>query len=124
MQFYMSPFFYAALHAALLLVTREEVWTISKNIMLPFSLFIDLFRLIILLDDYDLDYKTRTMVIHLEDALNKKLDAIQKREVYTEYKMASTDEEREQARQKYLDLAGIHRDWRWGAETELKRREL
>ena len=35
------------------------------------------------------------------------------REHYTNYKTASTEEEREKARQKYLDKKGIHSDFRW-----------
>ena len=95
---------------------------INKNIMLPLSAVIDLYRLIILLEGYELDFNTRTVIKRLEDALDAKVKAMEKREAYTEYKMAVTDEAREIARQKYLDLAGIHRDWRWGAAAELRRK--
>ena len=97
---------------------------INKNIMLPISMFVDVYRLIYLLDDYVLDHDTRTVVKRLEEALTAKVEAMNKRDAYTEYKTAIGDEAKEAARQKYLDLAGIHRDWRWGAEAELRRKEL
>lgn len=45
----------------------------------------------------------------LNDKLNKMLD----RELYSQYKTAKTQEEREQARQDYLDRKGITKDFRW-----------
>lgn len=42
-----------------------------------------------------------------------KLDSIIKRELYTTYKTATTEEEKEQARQKYLDKVGVNKNFRW-----------
>jgi len=53
-----------------------------------------------------------------------KMDAIEKRHVYTEYKTASNDEMRESARQKYLNLVNMDEDWRWDVETERKRNDM
>ena len=52
------------------------------------------------------------------------MDDIEKRRAYTEYKTASNDETRENARQKYLNLVNMGKDWRWSAETECKRYDL
>ena len=49
----------------------------------------------------------------IEKGLELKLDALVKRELYTKYKTAPTEEEREKARQEYLDKIGIPRDFRW-----------
>ena len=49
----------------------------------------------------------------IKKGLEAKLEAMVKRELYTKYKTASTEEEREQARKEYLDKVGIHRDFRW-----------
>ena len=49
----------------------------------------------------------------IEKGLELKLDALVKRELYTKYKTALTEEEREKARQEYLDKIGMHRDFRW-----------
>lgn len=44
--------------------------------------------------------------------IEQKLDAISRRSYYTEYKTADTDEAKEQARHKYLDAVGMHKDFR------------
>ena len=95
----------------------------SKNIQLPMSAVVDMYRLIILLDDYELDFNTRTIVKRLENAITTKIEAMEKRKAYTDYKMAVDEKSQEAARQKYLELAGIHRDWRWGEDAERQRRE-
>ncbi len=45
--------------------------------------------------------------------LNEKLDRMVNRNLYTKYKTASTEEEKEKARQEYLDRKGIHSSFRW-----------
>ena len=45
--------------------------------------------------------------------IDQKLDAISRRSYYTEYKTADTDEAKEQARQKYLDAVGMHKNFRY-----------
>jgi hypothetical protein len=45
--------------------------------------------------------------------LRKKVDSMAKREVYTKSKIGETEEERELYRQKYLDIVGMHADFRW-----------
>lgn len=49
----------------------------------------------------------------IKKGIDQKLDAISKRSYYTEYKTADTDEAKEQARQKYLDAVGMHKDFRY-----------
>ena len=49
----------------------------------------------------------------IKSGIDKKLDAISRRGCYTEYKTADTAEAKEQARQKYLDAVGMHRDFRY-----------
>ncbi len=48
----------------------------------------------------------------IQAALVAKVEAMERRDVYTQSKTASTAEEREAARRKYLDLAGIPDDYR------------
>ncbi len=45
--------------------------------------------------------------------LNEKLDRMVNRNLYTKYKTAPTEEEKEKARQEYLDRKGIHSNFRW-----------
>ena len=46
-------------------------------------------------------------------ALSKKVDALAMRDLYTKSKTAPTEEERERARQTYLDKRGVPKDFRW-----------
>lgn len=49
----------------------------------------------------------------IEKALMEKLDSMVKRQLYTTFKTAPTEEEREKVRQEYLDKCGMHKDYRW-----------
>lgn len=88
----------------------------EKKIQINMSTFLDVYRLIFALEGYEMDFNTKDIIKRLETALNDKLDAMQKHDVYTQSKIALTEEERETARQKYLDLAGIHKDWQYSAD--------
>ena len=52
-------------------------------------------------------------VPEIKKGLEEKLEALVRRELYTKYKTAKTEEEREQARKEYLDRVGIQKDFRW-----------
>ena len=45
--------------------------------------------------------------------LEQKLDAMVNREMYSKFKTAPTEEEREKFRQEYLDRKGIQESFRW-----------
>lgn len=69
-----------------------------KNVQIPYELFADL----VLYhlngeDDFDEDIRR---------GLEQKLDAMLNRHLYSQYKTAPTEEQREQARQEYLDRRG------------------
>lgn len=49
----------------------------------------------------------------IEKELQKKLDSMIIRELYTEYKTASSEELKEKARQEYLDKRGVLDSFRW-----------
>lgn len=49
----------------------------------------------------------------IQKSLEQKIDSMVKRQIYTTYKTASTEEEREKARQEYLDKIGMNQDFRW-----------
>lgn len=49
----------------------------------------------------------------IQKGLEHKLDQMVKRQLYTTYKTAPTEEEREKARQEYLDKCGISGSFRW-----------
>ena len=69
-----------------------------KSVQIPYELFVDL----VLYhlngeDDFDED---------IRKGLEQKLDAMLNRQLYSQYKTAPTEEQREQARQEYLDRRG------------------
>lgn len=77
----------------------------QKNVTIKQELFMDLVKYFLVNIREDEDR------IRLE--LQEKMDALVKRELYTKYKTAGTPEEREVARQEYLEKAGIPKDFRW-----------
>lgn len=76
-----------------------------KQVQISEELFIQLVRFHLCDDDLWQE--------EIAQGLQNKLDAIINRNLYTQYKMAGTEEEREKARIEYLDRKGYHRDWRW-----------
>ena len=63
-----------------------------------------------LINNREIDMK---QVQELHNAINKKLDAMEKRELYTKYKTSQNKEEQEKARLEYLNKANIHKDFRY-----------
>ena len=77
----------------------------EKQVQIPEWLFIDMIKLVIFDSQVDIDKMAK--------ALTDKVNAMALHDTYTKSKTAHTEEEREAARQKYLDDRGIHPDWRW-----------
>ena len=84
----------------------------ESNIQIPRSLFLNCVKLLCC------EVSDTKLLADTQNALETKLEALMRRELYTAYKTASTDEEREQARQKYLDHVGIPKDFRWGKDWD------
>ena len=79
----------------------------KKNVQIPYELFMDLVRLHVLeIDDAETWQR-------IEKSLNTKIDALIMHELYEKYKTAPSEDEREKARQEYLDRRGVHQDFRW-----------
>ena len=92
----------------------------EKQIQVSTKTFCDIYRLIIALDYYELDYNTQQLVKSLETAIEGKFEAMARRKAFTEYKTAEpSTEDRETKRHKYLEMAGVHRDWMSQKETSL-----
>ena len=83
----------------------KEWWIDMKNVQISEELFIAIMRYFML--------EQEELLPQIKQGLEKKLDAMVMRELYTKYKTAPTEEEREKARQEYLDKVGMHRDFRW-----------
>ena len=77
----------------------------EKQIQISQTLFIMLVRYFVL--DMEVDCE------EIKKELNKKLDAVSMRHLYSAYKTAPTEAEKEEARQKYLDAKGVPTSFRW-----------
>lgn len=77
----------------------------EKQVQIPKWLFMDMIKLVIFGQEVDTE--------RMAQALTDKIDSMVLHDTYTKSKTALTKEEREAARQKYLDDRGIHPDWRW-----------
>ena len=76
-----------------------------KNVQIPYELFVDLV-LYHLNGEDDFDEEIR-------QGLEQKLDALAMRELYTKYKTAPSEADRERARIEYLDRRGVPESFRW-----------
>ncbi len=76
-----------------------------KKVQISWDLFMLLIRYF-LIENYDVYDEIKVLV-------EEKLDAMERRELYTKYKTSDSEEEKETARNKYLDKKGYHKDFRW-----------
>lgn len=79
----------------------------EKQIQISQSLFIELVKY------HLMENHEPTQEGFIKTELSAKMDAMVKHELYTQYKTAPTEEEKEKARQQYLDKVGIPSDFRW-----------
>ena len=84
---------------------RGEERKRMKNVQIPYDLFVALVEYHL---GYDDEYEDE-----IRQGLEQKLDALVRHELYAKYKTAPSPEEREQARQAYLDRRGVFPDFRW-----------
>ena len=77
----------------------------NRNVQIPNELYLQLLQYF-LMDNYDGEEKIRL-------GLEQKLDAMVIREMYSKFKTAPTEEEREKFRQEYLDRREIPENFRW-----------
>lgn len=60
-----------------------------------------------------LEIEQENISLEIKKGLEEKLETIVRRELYTKYKTAPTEEEREKARQEYLEKVGIQKKFQW-----------
>lgn len=82
----------------------------EKTVQIPLKLF--LYCYLLLADDVFED-SNGEIYQKAKKLLKSKFDAITRRNLYTTYKTAETEEEKEIARQKYLDEIGMLEDFRY-----------
>ena len=76
-----------------------------KNVQIPYDLCVALLQYHLVKDN---DYAEV-----IQQGVEEKLNAMMRHELYAKYKTAPTEEEREQARQEYLDRRGVPESFRW-----------
>ena len=76
-----------------------------KHVKISENLFLDLV-FFHLLDHYESEEK-------IKKGLSDKMDAVLRHGYYSQYKTDPDEAAREEARRKYLDSAGILKDFRW-----------
>ena len=83
----------------------KEWWIDMKNVQISEELFVAIMRYFML--------EQEELLPQIKQGLEKKLDAMVNREMYSKFKTAPTEEEREKFRQEYLDRKGIQESFRW-----------
>lgn len=78
-----------------------------KHVKIEFKAFIALVRYFCLNDHSEALYE------QIRKDLEDKLDSLSKHELYTQSKTAESKQEREKARQEYLDRIGMKNSFRW-----------
>ena len=96
---------YRLCSVAVLYELGKDWWIDMKNVQISEELFVAIMRYFML--------EQVEMAPRIKQGLEKKLDAKVMRELYTKYKTAPTEEEKERARKEYLDRRGVLESFRW-----------
>ena len=83
-----------------------------KNVQISQELLVKLIRYFFC-DELKSDEDLSELEREIKSDIRKKLDKISMRSYYTAYKTAPTEQEREEARKKYLDERGVPESFRW-----------
>ena len=76
-----------------------------KNVQISQDLFFAIMKYFL--------FEEEELVSEIQKGLEQKLDALVMRELYTKYKTAPTEKEKQEARKKYLDKRGVPDSFRW-----------
>jgi len=83
----------------------------QKSIQISTELFLNVYKLIY--DVQEHDFLDLELVQKIDTQIKEKMEAMIRRTLYTDSKTAPTEEEREQARKKYLEEIGMNPDFIW-----------
>lgn len=79
----------------------------EKQIQIPQKLFLEITQYFIL------NQRSSVLEESIAKGIEDKFDALLKHELYTKYKTAPTEEQKEQARKEYLEKIGVSDAFRW-----------
>lgn len=89
----------------------------SKNVQINQELFLQIVQY------FYLNNTSNELRNDIKRGLEDKIDALMKHQLYSDYKTAENEHERELARQKYLEMQGIQESFRWSAEHDRNNRK-
>ena len=81
----------------------------QKTVSIPQDLWLDIFYFMMI----ELDDGNTARVPRIRRGITDKLERMIEHDLYTEYKTATSDQQKEEARKKYLEAKGIPADFRW-----------
>jgi len=85
----------------------------DKQIQIPTKLFNEMYILTDILKNDGLTDKAYKLIESIQEQIEAKFEAMERRTNFSTYKTSAVgSDEREVARQTYLDSAGTHKDWR------------
>lgn len=88
----------------------------SKTVQIPAELFYGLCRYHLLPADSLEEWEEVELLQAIKTGLEAKLEALERRELYSQYKDTSLSEEaRQKARKAYLDSVGMREGYRWAS---------
>lgn len=70
-------------------------------------------RLFAMMISYFFGNEDQELREQIKKEIDNKIDAMNRRDYYTTYKTAESPQEREEARQRYLDSVGMKQSFRW-----------
>ena len=91
-----------------------NVMPLGKSVQIDTQLFLALYNYFFDDDNAPQDYEADEIRRKLQEKVDKLID----REIFTRYKRASTPQEREEYRQRYLDRKGISKSFRTDVEQK------
>lgn len=94
----------------------------GKNVQIPLELWNSICQFHLQYDELE-DWERQEICDAIEHGIRMKLESQQRRESYTQYKTAASPDQREAARQQYLDQRGVPGSHRWSQQYEEQRKK-
>jgi hypothetical protein len=94
-----------------MLVPGLRALSMSKNILIPESLFRDVFMLLYYLVDEPLPDMLKALCMSIEEQLSDKVKKMQLHKAFSDYKSAPPGAIREKLRLEYVRLLELHKDF-------------
>ena len=89
----------------------------TKNVQMSFEFLENVYDLLGLLELGEMTTEVKALHKKISQQVESKIEAMNRRQTFTEYKTATDGATREARRKEYLDQAGISKEWRTQKET-------